>query len=420
MPNPRLNLYTKLLTESMRMAWHALVVNKLRTVLSLLGITIGIVAIISVFTLVDSMERNIRTNVQSLGDNTVYVQKWPWVTGNNFEWWKFWQRPMPKIDEWDRLRKRMKSAEAVAFMVSRSTTLENGANSLENANLIAVTEGYEKIKTFEVINGRYLTQADHASGRAFCVIGMAVAQGLFGQADPVGQTLKVLGRKVTVIGVFGVEGESIFGNSVDNQVLMPVNYAKQLVRLDRPSLNPTIMVRGRTSVTTAELKDELRGHMRSIRKLRPMANDNFALNEISVLSKSLDGLFVVINLAGMVIGGFSILVGGFGIANIMFVSVRERTNLIGIEKSLGAKNWFILTEFLAEAVFLSLLGGLVGLTFVFLGSWAVSALFDVNLYLTGSNMVRGIGISVVIGLVAGVVPAWSASRLNPVDAIRSK
>jgi putative ABC transport system permease protein len=236
----------------------------------------------------------------------------------------------------------------------------------------------------------------------------------------VGLQVKVLGRRLTVIGVFEIEGESIFGNSVDGQVVIPVSYARQLLRLDRNSLNPTIIVRGRPNVTTAELKDDLRGHMRSIRKIRPQADDTFALNEISVLSSSLDGIFTVINLAGAVIGGFSILVGGFGIANIMFVSVRERTNLIGIEKSLGAKNWFIMVEFLSEAVFLSLLGGLVGLLLVFLGSVAVSKLMDVDLYLTAANMVKGMVISVTIGLVAGVVPAWSASRLNPVDAIRSK
>lgn len=415
-----MSVLLKLLTESMRMAWHALVVNKLRTILSLLGITIGIIAIISVFTLVDSMERNIRTNVQSLGDNTVYVQKWPWATGSDYEWWKFWQRPQPTLREAEALRKRCTSAEAVVFMASKSSPVEHGARSLENVGVLAVTEGYERIKSFGIGNGRFFSQMESNSGRPVCVIGAAVAQGLFGSANPVGRQVKVLGRRLTVIGVFEIEGESIFGNSVDGQVVIPVSYARQLLRLDRNSLNPTIIVRGRPNVTTAELKDDLRGHMRSIRKIRPQADDTFALNEISVLSSSLDGIFTVINLAGAVIGGFSILVGGFGIANIMFVSVRERTNLIGIEKSLGAKNWFIMVEFLSEAVFLSLLGGLVGLLLVFLGSVAVSKLMDVDLYLTAANMVKGMVISVTIGLVAGVVPAWSASRLNPVDAIRSK
>jgi putative ABC transport system permease protein len=415
-----MSVLLKLLTESMRMAWHALVVNKLRTILSLLGITIGIIAIISVFTLVDSMERNIRTNVQSLGDNTVYVQKWPWATGSDYEWWKFWQRPQPTLREAEALRKRCTSAEAVVFMASKSSPVEHGARSLENVGVLAVTEGYERIKSFGIGNGRFFSQMESNSGRPVCVIGAAVAQGLFGSVNPVGLQVKVLGRRLTVIGVFEIEGESIFGNSVDGQVVIPVSYARQLLRLDRNSLNPTIIVRGRPNVTTAELKDDLRGHMRSIRKIRPQADDTFALNEISVLSSSLDGIFTVINLAGAVIGGFSILVGGFGIANIMFVSVRERTNLIGIEKSLGAKNWFIMVEFLSEAVFLSLLGGLVGLLLVFLGSVAVSKLMDVDLYLTAANMVKGMVISVTIGLVAGVVPAWSASRLNPVDAIRSK
>jgi putative ABC transport system permease protein len=224
---------------------------------------------------------------------------------------------------------------------------------------------------------------------------------------------------LTVIGVFDVEGESIFGNSLDNQVLMPVNFAQQLIKLDGNSSGPMVMVRGKQGVATAQLKDELRGIMRGLRRLKPLAEDNFALNEVSVLSKSLDSLFTMLNVAGTIIGGFSILVGGFGIANIMFVSVKERTHLIGIEKSLGAKNWFILLEFLAEAIFLSLLGGIAGLLIVYLLTILASSVFDVNLYLTAGNMFKGIAISVIIGLIAGIIPAYLASRLSPVEAIRS-
>ena len=249
---------------------------------------------------------------------------------------------------------------------------------------------------------------------------MAVAQGLFGKENPVGQQIKVFKRKLTVIGVFGVEGESIFGNSVDNQVLAPIHFARQVMRIDKRSSNPTIMVKGKGGVTTEELKDELQGVMRSIRRLKPTAPDNFSLNEISILSNSLDSLFSIIGIAGTIIGGFSILVGGFGIANIMFVSVKERTHLIGIEKSLGAKNWFIMIEFLSEAVFLSLLGGITGLLIVVGLTALASYAADVELYLTVENILWGVGISVIIGLIAGIIPAYLASKLSPVEAIRSK
>jgi putative ABC transport system permease protein len=414
-----MTVYLKLLNESVRMAVNALVVNKLRTILSLLGITIGILAIISVFTLVDSMERNIRQNVQSLGDNTVYVQKWPWATGTDYQWWKYWQRPQPSLAEFKEVQRRSKAAEAVVFQVSGSRTVEFGSNSVENVSVVAVTHDYDRIKSFNIAVGRYFTLLESSSGKNVCILGMAVAQGLFGKENPVGKTVKAYGRRLEVVGVFDVEGESIFGNSLDNQLLMPVYFAKQVMKLDGQGSGPMIMVRGRQGVATDQLMDELRGIMRSLRRLKPLADDNFALNEVSILSKSLDSLFTMINVAGTIIGGFSILVGGFGIANIMFVSVKERTHLIGIEKSLGAKNWFILLEFLSEAVFLSVIGGLAGLVVVWLLTVLASEVFDVQLYLTAANMFKGIAISVVIGLVAGIIPAYMASRLSPVEAIRS-
>ena len=402
------------------MAWNALVANKLRTILSLLGITIGIMAIILVFTFVDSMEKNIRDNVQSLGDNTVYVQKWPWATGSGYEWWKYWQRPQPDLADYKEVQRRSQAAGAVAFMASKGKTVENASNIMENVSFVAVTHDYNQIKSFDLAAGRYFTLLESNAGKNVCIIGMAVAQGLFGKENPVGKQIKVFKRKLTVIGVFGIEGESIFGNSVDNQVLAPIHFARQVMRIDRRSSNPTIMVRGKSGVATAELKDELRGIMRSIRRLKPIAEDNFALNEISVISNSLDSLFDIINFAGKVIGGFSILVGGFGIANIMFVSVKERTHLIGIEKSLGAKNWFILLEFLAESVFLSLLGGMTGLLIVLALTTSLSYFADIDLYLTVENIMWGVGISVTIGMLAGIIPAYLASRLSPVEAIRSK
>ncbi|MDP6909592.1 MAG: ABC transporter permease, partial [Flavobacteriales bacterium] len=371
-------VFLKLFTESIKMAWNALVVNKLRTILSLLGITIGIMAIITVFTLVDSMEKNIRDNVQSLGDNTVYVQKWPWATGSDYEWWKYWQRPQPDLDDFRQLKRRSKAAEAIVFMASKNKTVEYASNTIENVSIVAVTHDYDRIKSFDIAAGRYFTLLESNAGKNVCIIGMAVAQGLFGKRNPVGESIKVFKRKLNIIGVFDVEGESVFGNSVDNQVLMPISYARQIMRINSRSANPTIMVKGNKGVVTDELKDELRGIMRSIRRLKPKAPDNFALNEISILSNSLDSLFQILNVAGTIIGGFSILVGGFGIANIMFVSVKERTRLIGIEKSLGAKNWFILLEFLSESIFLSLMGGIAGLVIVYGLTFIASSVFEVD------------------------------------------
>lgn len=412
-------VFIKLFSESIKMAINALIVNRLRTVLSLLGITIGILAIIAVFTLVDSMEYNVRSNVESLGSNTVYVQKWPWHTGGEFEWWKYWQRPHPQLNEAKVIKEHCMAAEASCFMVSKSLTVEGNGNLVNRAAMVAVTHDWDKIKSFDLAAGRYFTPQESASGNSVCVIGMAISQGLFGPVNSVGRTLKLKGQKFTVIGIFDVEGESMFGASLDNYVLIPVEKVKQFYRLDRGSMNPLIMVKGKDGVGTDELKAELEGVMRSVRRLKPKAENDFSLNEISLLSNSLDQLFDVMSIAGWFIGGFSLLVGGFGIANIMFVSVKERTGLIGIQKSLGAKNWFILIEFLSEAIVLCIIGGGVGVGIVFIGTVGVTNLMEIELNLTLVNVAMGLGISAAIGLLAGFIPAYTASRMDPVEAMRS-
>lgn len=401
------------------MAISALVVNKLRTVLSLLGITIGILAIISVFTMVDSMEKQVRGSVESLGDDVIFIQKWPWTFGENYPWWKYWQRPVPDTKEMQEVQRRSSNAEAVSFTAMMNKTIEYGNTNLENVSILCVSHDWEKIKTFELIEGRYFTPFESAGGRNVAVIGTEVAAGLFGEADPIGKTIKLMGRKINVIGVFEKEGESLFGNSTDNQIVIPANYARTLIDIRRERFNPMIQVKGKEGVSNEELKDELRGIMRSVRKQKPLADDNFALNETSLLSNSMEGLFDVINGAGWFIGLFSILVGGFGIANIMFVSVKERTHIIGIQKSLGAKNYFILLQFLFEAVFLCLIGGAAGLLIVFILSYAGSNILEMDIALSIGNIILGLSISAWIGLISGIIPAWIASRLDPVEAIRS-
>lgn len=401
------------------MALNALVVNKLRTFLSLLGITIGILSIISVFTVVDSMERNVRESVQSLGDNVIYIQKWPWTFGPGYPWWKYYRRPLPSPKEMEMVRKRSKTAAAVCFMASRNSTVEYLNNSLENVAMVAVSPDYDKIKSFELVQGRYVTLFEFEGGRNVAVIGSTVAEGLFGEASAVGKTIKVKGRKIKVIGVFDKEGDSMFGNSLDEQILLPIEFGRNFMDIRRERFNPFIMAEAKEGITNQQLIDELRGIMRSIRRLSPKADDNFALNEVSLISSQLDSLFGMIGFAGGLIGIFAVLVGGFGIANIMFVSVKERTNIIGIQKALGAKNYFILFQFLFESVILCLIGGSIGLLIVFFGGLAAGNALEMDLLLTFENITMGLGISVGIGLIAGIIPAGIAAAMNPVDAIRS-
>lgn len=409
----------RLIKESLLFAVISLTVNKLRTFLSLLGITIGIFAIILVYSIVDSLEKNIRDSVSQLGDNVVYVQKWPWGGGGEYPWWKYLNRPVPLSKESDLLRKRSQYAENIAFGTSLG-----GANAKRNGldaggvEVLGVTFEYNQIWDFELEEGRYFTETEMYGGKPYCIIGANIAEGLFsGGESPIGEQITIRGQKLVVIGVFEKVGESLVGQSYDKMVLVPFKFVRTVVNTDRNDGN-LIMVSAKEGITLAQLKDELTGLMRSIRRLRPGADDNFALNDPSLISNQLDGLFGVLGLVGTVIGGFSILVGGFGIANIMFVSVRERTNEIGIQKALGAKNFVVLIQFLTESIVLCLVGGAAGLLLVYLGALAAAKAFDFDIFLSTKNIIVGLGLSGVIGLLSGFIPAWMASRLDPVEAIR--
>ena len=412
-------LFGKILRESFLFAYHALVSNKLRTFLSLLGITIGIFAIISVFTVVDSLEKNVRNSVASLGDNVVFIQKWPWAFGEDYPWWKYLNRPTPQIEEVPEIQHRSDMAEAVTFIVNVNKTIKYKSNNVENAEITGASHDYNKVKSFELEEGRYFTEGESASGNPYTIIGGDIATDLFGDVSPLGKKIKVFSRDVTVIGVFKKEGSSMMGNSSDNTALLPINFLRNFIDLRGDRIDPFIMVKAKDGIGVDELKFELTGIMRAVRKLKPLADDDFALNETSLLSSGFDSIFMVIGMAGWIIGGFSIIVGGFGIANIMFVSVKERTNLIGIQKSLGAKNYFILIQFLIESIVLCLIGGIIGLLLIFGGTLLVNHFADLDVSLSRSNIVLGITISVLIGVISGFIPSYTASQLDPVEAMRS-
>lgn len=408
-----------LIKESFLFAWQSLIANKLRSFLSLLGITIGIFAIILVFTIVDGLENNIRGSIQSLGNNVVYIQKWPWSFGPEYPWWKYINRPTPQYYELDELQRKCRSTQAIAYRIGARKTLKYRSNSIENAVVAGISHDYYKIKFIDLSSGRYFTSNETDAGYSVVLIGAQIADGLFPNQDPLGKEIKISGRKATVIGVIKKEGESLLGGSFDYQVVAPFNFARYILDTKSENSDPTIYAKARPNISNAEMMDELTGLLRGIRKLKPRAEPNFALNETSLLSQGFDSLFEVIGMAGWIIGGFSILVGGFGIANIMFVSVRERTNLIGIQKSLGAKNIFILIQFLAESVLLSFIGGFFGLLITYVITLLGKDTMDIDISLTGGNIILGFTISILIGIISGFIPAYSASQLDPVEAIRT-
>lgn len=416
-----MRIFLKLLKESVLFAFHALSVNKLRTFLSLLGISIGIFAIISVFTAVDSMEDNVQDSVKSLGENVIYVQKWPWgFGGGEYAWWKYWQRPLPGIKEMQELKNRTNSILYFSFEAYlEGKIIKYKSNAVENTTVAMVSHDFDKIKAFELQDGRYFTESESETGRPVTVIGAEVANNLFDNEDPIGKNITIMGRKLAVIGVFKKEGKSLLETSNDDVVIVPLNYGRNLVNIKSDNVGPFIKAKVKDNVSNEQAMDDLKSAMRSIRRLRPIEEDNFALNESNLLTKNVAIMFDTISMFGGIIGIFSVIVGGFGIANIMFVSVRERTSQIGIQKALGAKNYFILLQFLIESVVLCIIGGLIGLIIIYLLALLATKAMDFNMTLTLENILWGIGISATIGIISGFVPAWSASKLDPVEAIRS-
>jgi putative ABC transport system permease protein len=414
-----MKIFLKLLIESYKFALHEIIVNKVRTLLSLLGITIGIFSIISVFTIFDSMESNIRNSINSLGNDVLFVQKWPWAMGGDYPWWKYLNRPEASLTDLKEIRRRSQTSQASTYLAGAGGTIKYREKSIKQANVIMVSEDYDRVMTVDISEGRFISPAEFNSGRPVVVIGSKIVTDLLGTSDAaaIGKKIKIFGLNVEVIGVMKKEGNNIFGNTADDQLIVPVNFARNHV--DIREIGGAIIVKAKPGVTNEEMKDELSGIMRAVRKLKPKAEDNFAINETDIISKGFDQLFGVIAVVGWIIGGFSLLVGGFGIANIMFVSVKERTRIIGIQKSLGAKRYFILLQFLFEAVFLSLFGGILGLIIVFILSLVVTHAFDFTLALTQKNILLGISVSAFIGFVSGLIPAWNASRLDPVEAMRS-
>jgi putative ABC transport system permease protein len=418
-------LTLRLILESLGFAWKALKSNLLRTILSLLGVTIGIFSIIAVLTLVDSLEKNIRDSLNFLGSDVIYVGKWPFTGGNSRDWWKdYIKRPNPSYNEYRFLKANLKNGETVSIFADTDEITVKGDNtSINKIKLTGSSLDYDKLFEINVERGRYFTSDEVESGRSVVILGFEVAQALFPKLEsPVGKYVKIKNLRFVIVGVLKREGESFIGNSSrDFSCIIPYDSFRKLYQTGTGRWNENgsdIGLKGfANDVGLVELENETRGAMRVKRGLKPTQKDNFVLNRPEAVAKAISGVFDVLGTAGWVIGGFSMLVGGFGIANIMFVSVKERTSIIGLQKSLGAKNFFILFQFLFESVFLSLIGGLAGLFLVWLLTLAPFG--SLQVVLSVKNIVLGLGVSSVIGLVAGIVPAAMAARLDPVLAIRA-
>jgi putative ABC transport system permease protein len=411
-------MFFKLLKEGFIFAINSIYVNKLRTFLSLFGITIGIFSIISVFTVLDWMEKSIHDSISSMGDNVIYISKWPWGLNTHIKWWDIIKWPVVSKDDYQSVLNRSTKTASACFTVIQPKQIKYRKNLASDANVWAVTPEFDNIRSFEIENGRYFSPEESASGKNVAIVGAVIAERLFDKTNPVGKQITISGKRTDIIGMFKKEGKGgISDSGMDEETLVPLNFGKTFINMKNNFINAMLMIKAKEGVPVQELSDEATMILRAARRLQPNEIDNFSMNRASLISQSFDGVFAGINIGGWVIGGFAILVGGFGIANIMFVSVRERTNIIGIQKALGAKRFFILQQFLVESMLLSIIGGILGVFMIFIATVVINYLYDLNMYLTVANIFLAIFISGIIGVVAGYAPANAAAKMNPVEAI---
>ncbi|QIE59381.1 FtsX-like permease family protein [Rasiella rasia] len=414
-------IYLRVLKESFNFAVNALKNNKLRTFLSLVGVTIGIFSIIAVLAAVDSLKKEIDGSLSSLDNSTIYVGRFSFGP-TEVPRWKWEQFPDVSYDEYQYIKRNVPNVQAVSYTLNvPQETMKYERATVSNVQIGAVTYEYYELEALDIAEGRFFNETESNSGSNVVVVGDEIANVLFGSAQQaVGKQARLYGRKFTIIGVLKKEGSSLFGGSRDTAGYLPVNAVRKVFGSGNRNLVPFIVLKPEKGVETDEFIASLSQKLRMARGLKPDDINNFFVNQLKGFTDLIDNITGQMNIIGLIISGFSLLVGGFGIANIMFVSVKERTNLIGIQKSLGAKNRFILFQFLFEAVILAVIGGLIGLVLVFIVSVIASTFTgDFEFVLSGWNMFLGTAISAVIGLISGILPAISASRLDPVEAIRT-
>ena len=409
-----------ILWNSFKMALQELKVNKLRTFLSLFGITIGIFCIIGVLATIDSLQSKIKSDLSSFGNNTIYIDKWDYGGGPEYPWWKFMKRPSMKVNEMEFIQKKSTLANNIAFFVSGTQSFSYEENTLKGVNMYGVTYDFNKIQSFNIGIGRYFNETDFSRGVPFCTIGYQVATELFGKAEKaLGKTISYGGRRLMIIGVIEKQGSSMLGGfDYDKTCIVTYNYYASIFNPDNS--NPYIMVQAKPGIPSRALQEELNGVMRQLRKLSPTQEDNFTCNDVAQFKDQIESVFGSINQGGWAIAGLSLIVGAFGVANIMFVTVRERTSQIGLKKAIGAKSSTILYEFLLESAFLCIIGGLVGLFLVWILALALSAVLPFAIVIAPSIIFLALSLCIILGVISGIIPASIAAKMNPVEAIRTK
>ncbi|MCM2273834.1 MAG: ABC transporter permease [Candidatus Didemnitutus sp.] len=406
-------------SESVRIAATQIRANKMRSVLTALGVIIGVVAVTLMGTAIRGIDKGFANSLALLGEDVLYVQKWPW--GPVEDWWNYVNRPNLKPEHADKLNRVIESTNnsLLAFavpVVGRGSVIKVGDAKVSGVFTIGTTAPYAQMTGTEYKEGRLFNETEAESGAQVCVLGYDVAEALLPNRDPIGETVLISGQPFTVVGVFAKQGEFLGLFSFDNQAVIPLK-AFQKYFSTRRGAEIRVKVLDQTKLAAA--KDELTGAMRRVRAQLPGERDNFSINEQEAFKAQLDPVKGSIATIGFVITGLALFVGAIGIMNITFVSVKERTKEIGTRKALGARRRSILLQFLIEAVSISLIGGLVGLALTMvLVQVAAQAFPSFPVSISFGIVALAVGTSVFAGVAAGFVPALGASRLDPVVALR--
>jgi putative ABC transport system permease protein len=404
--------------EGLAIAWDAIRANKMRSILTTLGIIIGIVTVTSMATAIDALNRAFHDSISILGADVLFVSQHNWTDRGYEAWIRDNKRPVITREQARQVEREMTESQAVAPNVSTQQAVWYQDRRASRVQIIGATDQFLITSGFDIAQGRFLTSAEAEGGRPICVIGNDVATNLFHQESPIGKRIKVGARRLEVIGVLEKRGSFLGMDSFDNEVIIPIQ--QFLVGyMRRPSFD--IQVKVRNIARLDDAKEELRGLLRKIRHVAPGDPDDFSINQQEQFIQTFDKVTGTIATVGLLVTSMSLFVGGIGIMNIMFVSVAERTREIGVRKAIGAKRRTILLQFLIEAASICLLGGLAGLCITYLLTLAVAGAFP-YFPVTMSMPVMGLAIltSVVTGVLSGFAPAWRAARMNPVDALRSE
>ena len=403
------------LKEGLAISFRAIRANKMRSVLTTLGIVIGIVSVTLMATAIEGVNRAFDKSAAAFGTDVMYVEKWPWIGMSNDDWAFVRNRRDLKLAYASTIERQASLIDAVApVMMSFSRKrVSYESNSTENVLVTGTTSEYIYASGNTEIEGRFFSSDESAGGRPVCVIGATVAENLFPRGDALGKTLRVAGYPYTVLGVFEKQG-GLFGQfASDTRVYIPISaFQSQFGYKQYVTIN--VRVVDLKSMDDAKL--EVEGIMRKLRGLPPGKPNDFSINQQEVLTQTFAPISLTIASIGLFITGLSLFVGGIGIMNIMFVSVTERTKEIGIRKAIGAKRRTILMQFLVEAAALCLIGGLIGLAIAFPLSLIVDQFLPTAMPL--SVVFVSIGISLVVGLISGFLPAYRAAKMDPVEALR--